>query len=71
MNTFFVKNREVAFSLDPQAKETVKTLYHCCPSCDEGYAEEVGFLVSTPLTRSELQKKGVMVSSPLGWGGRA
>lgn len=71
MNQYFVKNREVALRLDPQAKETVKTHYHCCPSCDEGYAEEKGFLVSTPLTRSELQKQGVMVSSPLGWGGRA
>lgn len=71
MNTFFVKNREFAFSLDSNAKETVKVYHECCPSCDEGYAEERGFLVNTPLTRSELQKKGVMVSSPLGWGGRA
>lgn len=70
MNQFFVKNEKVAFSLDANAKETTKTYHLCCPSCDEGYAQQRGFLVNTPLTRSELQKQGIKVSAPRGWGGR-
>lgn len=67
MNQFFVKNQQVALSLDPKAEEFKKVYYECCPFCDEGYAAEQGFIINTPLTRSELQKKGIMVSSIYGY----
>lgn len=64
MNTFFVKNREVAFSLDKNAKETTKRYWMCCSLCDDDSPVETqeGWLVKTLFTRKELQAKGIMVS---------
>lgn len=69
MATFFVKNQKVALSIDNNAQESKKQYFDCCPSCGRAVAEEKGFLVSTPLTKSELNKQGVLVSSSQFCGG--
>jgi hypothetical protein len=63
MNKFFVKNEVVAKSLDPQANSTMKKVLWVNDTQLDEATPQKGWLVQTPLTRSQLSKNGVMVSS--------
>ncbi len=63
MNKFFVKNQDIAKSLDPQAISTIKKVLWVNDTTLDQATPQKGWLVQTPLTRSQLSKKGVMVSS--------
>jgi hypothetical protein len=63
MNTYFVKNQEVALSLDGNAQRASKDYYTCCPSCGNSFATVNGYLVVSPLTRRQLKDLGVLVSA--------
>jgi hypothetical protein len=63
MNQFFVKNKQIAFSLDNDAKEAKKFIFDCCVGCSNPVALSKGYVVKTSMTKSQLQKVGVLVSS--------
>lgn len=63
MNTYFVKNQQVALSLDNNARNATKDYYSCCPSCGNSLATVNGYVVVSPLTRRQLKDLGVLVSA--------
>ena len=63
MNTYFVKNQNVAFQVDSNAKKATKDYYACCPNCGNSLATIDGFVVVSPLTRRQLKDLGVLVSA--------
>lgn len=63
MNTFFVKNQNVAFQVDNNARKATKDYYSCCPSCGNSFATVDGFVVVSPLTRRQLKDLGILVSA--------
>jgi hypothetical protein len=66
MNTdkkYFVKNA-VAAAWFGNAKPATKHIFICCSQCDGGplYTQD-GFTVVTSLSRTQLKKMGILVSS--------
>jgi hypothetical protein len=66
MNTdkkFFVKNADAAAWFG-NAKPAVKDIFICCSQCDGGpICTQDGFTVHTSLSRTQLKKLGILVSS--------
>lgn len=60
IRTFFVKNREVAFGIDTNARKTVKSVFS---SQNILCAEEPGYLVETSIRKVDLGRLGIVVSS--------
>jgi len=66
MNTdkkYFVKNADAAASFG-NAKPAIKDIFICCSQCDGAplYTQH-GFTVVTSLSRTQLKKMGILVSS--------
>ena len=64
MNKYFIKNREKALQIDPNAVFGAKRHYECCAFCGDPLFSGYGYLVWSPLSKKEL---GIMVSSIKGF----
>jgi len=61
-NKFFVKSA-IAASWFGNAKPAAKDIFSCCSQCGSAIATQKGFVVSTSLSRTQLKKHGILVSS--------